>query len=394
MHRLWALVVLTINAPSMEEVSFMRAGWIVVVVMVVAMAAPVWAAPQELSLTPELGAAIERLLAGPGSGADLDAAAVTTLVQMARDLPVGGEFALPRRKGLSGALSVFTVAVPFARVVPYAYHPDIPSYATMPSSIRLQEWTSEAVKAAMRQLVANLSQPRTVHGVEREVIVPNLDTGGYYEYLQERVIALVPVEGTMVLASVACQVQPSSVGRRGLVVGDDRQWNYLFSETVGLGGALGWVKSYMYEGCSLAFFIPEQEKTRVVSFKWLRAGWSGINMVRPSHILEGMRRFGTDFRSILESPSLPSLAETIGLAAKVRGLPQDRLAALAQGALTAMLPQVSDRQLSELVRDRQYLQNVPRDEWERLAFLEIWKCRLGRTSSLTSCLEPLASVYP
>lgn len=350
-----------------------------------------WGALQALSVPVQAAQAMEQLLSLPGTEVSLAPQAVAEIVRWVRTLPDGGAFALPKRGGIAGAALVFTVNAPFSRVVSYAYHPDLPPYATMPSSIRFQEWTSEAAKEGMRQLVGDLTTPRVVHGVEQEVISPNLDTGGYYEYRQHRTVVTSLVAGMPVLVSVACQEQPSSVGKRGLVVGEDRDWNYLFSNTVGLGGLLGWVKSYMYEGCSIAVFVPEADVTRVVSFKWLRAGWADINMVKPEHIVAGMRRFAGDFCAVLESASLPPLAEALALAEKVRKLPADRLQSLAQSAIASMQPQVRDRSFAASLQSGEYCRTLAREELVRLVFLEFWKCRLGRRSSQTACVEMVYS---
>jgi len=348
-----------------------------------------WAAPKALELDPQLAQVIEKLLQLPETQGPVDADLVEPLVHWVRGLKDGEELSLPRRSDVPGAALVFSVAAPFEVVVPYGYHPDLPSYATMPSSIRFQGWTTEAAQEAMRRLVSDL-RPGVVRGIEDEVITPNVDTGGYYHYRQKRVVALVGLANGPALVSVACQVEPSSVGKRGVVVGEDQAWNYLFSEKVGLGGALGWVKSYMYEGCSVAVFLPDGPRaTRVASLKWLRAGWSGINMVRPSHIVEGMQRFARDFRAILESPKLPPLAEALSLVRQVRSLPEDRLRHFAWGVLQAMSAQLRDRDWISAIQGGEYMDAVERRELERLVFLEMWKCHLGRSSSLASCTQPL-----
>jgi hypothetical protein len=347
-----------------------------------------WAAPKALELEPQVGQTMEQLLQLPEMQGSVDGQSLEPLVQLVRGLNDGDALSLPRRGNAPGAALVFSVAMPFEVVVPYGYHPDLPSYATMPSSIRFQGWTTEAAKEGMRGLVSDL-RPGVVRGIEEEVITPNVDTGGYYHYRQKRVVALVTLADGPILVSVACQDGPSSVGKRGVVVGEDQAWNYLFSEKVGLGGALGWVKSYMYEGCSVAVFLPDGPRTRVASFKWLRAGWSGINMVHPSHIVEGMQRFARDFRAILESPKLPPMEEALHLARQVQSLPEERLRHFAGFALQAMSAQLRDRDLLSAIQGGQYMDTLERRELERLVFLEIWKCRLGRSSSLASCTQPL-----
>ena len=47
-------------------------------------------------------------------------------------------------------------------------------------------------------------------------------------------------------------LMPSNIGRKGCVVGDDANWNYLYSDETGLTKTgLGWVDSYMYDAHSI-----------------------------------------------------------------------------------------------------------------------------------------------
>jgi hypothetical protein len=60
-------------------------------------------------------------------------------------------------------------------------------------------------------------------------------------------------------------------------------------------------------------------------FQWLRAGWSGINFVQSSHILEGMRRFGRDCKMILESSRLPAPKQMISVYQWISRMPDGDL---------------------------------------------------------------------
>jgi hypothetical protein len=83
-------------------------------------------------------------------------------------------------------------------------------------------------------------------------------------------------------------VDVSDVGKKGYVMGTDDDWDYFYSGKPGLTiPALGWVKSYMYGSSGINIYEeidPQAGKVRCAVFKWLRAGWSGVNMVRRVYI--------------------------------------------------------------------------------------------------------------
>ena len=181
----------------------------------------------------------------------------------------------------------------------YLYNPRIPSYLLMPSSLRASSWTQFAAGRENLEQIAglyeSLADPVTIAGIEREMITPDANTGGYYTYDTDRVLILFRRGTDRVLLSVSRQKDASEVGRKGGVVGDDANWNYLFSEECGLTrSGLGWVKSYMYGACSVTVYVqPDDPKKplRVAMYKWLRAGWAGMNMVKENHILGGVKRY-------------------------------------------------------------------------------------------------------
>ena len=67
-------------------------------------------------------------------------------------------------------------------------------------------------------------------------------------------------------------------------------------------------ESYMYDSCTIMLYYEVDSKkplVRCAVFKWLRAGWSNINMVKKSHIYDGLVRHENNFKEILEHPLLP-----------------------------------------------------------------------------------------
>ena len=153
-------------------------------------------------------------------------------------------------------------------------------------------------------------------------IAPNTHSGAYYAYNIHQTILLFKFRQRNVLVTVSKQVDVSTVGKKGYVLGADDDWDYFYSGKPGLTiPALGWVKSYMYESSGIEIYDeidPGVPKVRCATFKWLRAGWSGINMVKKQHIYRGLKRFAKPLKEILEYPSLPSVETLAGEFSRIR----------------------------------------------------------------------------
>jgi hypothetical protein len=67
---------------------------------------------------------------------------------------------------------------------------------------------------------------------------------------------------------------------------------------------------YASNGINIYYEIdPGGPRVRCAMFKWLRAGWSKINMVQKKHIYRGLKRFAAPFKEILEHRGLPAAAK-------------------------------------------------------------------------------------
>ncbi len=332
---------------------------------------------------------LEYLLSVPVTKKDFARDQVSGIVDFVRSTAADTSMAMQDRNKATGAFYSFTLRGTLARLTEYVYNPDIPIYVTMPSSVREQEWLDRSMDMELKKLAQSIGQRGTalIRGTEREVITPDANTGGYYAYKQNRAMAVFPGPTGQVLISVSCQSEPSDVGRKGCVVGDDANWNYLYSEEKGLTKTgLGWVDSYMYNAHSVLVFVADDAAgiVRVGSFKWLNAGWAGMNMVKASHIINGIKRFASDFKTVLESPRLPGAKE---LAAMYRDLLADSaeslratvapyLEALARGEGSSSLTGT----FRKLLASGDYLRNMSREEMVKVAFKEYLKQRLGRQS--------------
>jgi hypothetical protein len=298
------------------------------------------------------------------------------------------------RENATGAYFFSNINVPLSRVIKYAYNPKIPAYVTLPSVVRFGGWNVKPTGPFdnLWGKVGDVRDPLIVRGVEYEEITPDLTTGGYYRYDMDRLIVLLNYRGKDFFLSVARQKKTSTVGRKGAIIGPDTDWNYFYSGQTGLNKAgLGWVSSYMYDAFSVSIlFEPgiSKAQTRYVTFKWLRAGWGGINMVGMGNIIEGCKRFALGFKKILESPQLPEAEQLIDTYSKIKSLSDQELTTRLQPIEKALKklcrtePVLSHSDFQDEIESGRHLGGMSREERESLLMSELVKLAIGKKSFL------------
>ncbi|MFZ4700555.1 MAG: hypothetical protein ACOYMG_10950, partial [Candidatus Methylumidiphilus sp.] len=237
-----------------------------------------------------------------------------------------------------------------------------------------------------------LNDPVSFSGIESVVNTPDETTGTYYQYDLYRSVILTQFNGRNLLISLSKQVDISNVGRKGLIIGGDDQWNYYYSNEAGLNRAgFGWVDSYMYDSKSVAFYVdgtPTGNTVRVGVFKWLRAGWSGINFVKRSHIYDGLDRFTSVFKEIVEHPSILDTAAWIDTLLEIQRLPKDQLQPIVRNYFQNVQNQaqrdgtLSSDELKVMSIDGQYMDSMGRDEMQSILIVEFLKQLLGKHSQI------------
>jgi hypothetical protein len=341
------------------------------------------------SLPESLYPGLEYLLTVPASGADIDPSKLNDIMNFVAATPPDTSMTMQDRDRASGGFHSFSMRGDLAKVVDYVYNPDIPVFVAMPSSVRDQEWLDPATRDALKLLPRALAEGRTllVRGKERETITPDANTGGYYSYRQDRAVAVFQGPTGPVLVSVSNQNEPSDIGRKGCVVGSDSNWNYLYSGEKGLTKTgLGWVDSYMYNAQSIIVFVADTSAgvVRAGSFKWLNAGWAKVNMVKQSHIINGIKRFAVDFKVVLESSHLPKAQELAEMYGALKADSPDNLRRMVAPYLEAISNSQEFSSLGgpfkDLLASGEYLQNMDRTEMVKIVLKEFLKQRLGRES--------------
>ncbi len=321
----------------------------------------------------------------------------TGLIDFVGTVTAGSSSKLTSREGASGAFHSFSLTGDLSHILDYSYNPGIPVYVTMPSSLSKQKWLTPQTDGELENLLRFFDSTegvRTLRGKDSEQITPDTNTGGYYNYIQDRFIAMLHGKTGPVLISSSVQSDISDVGKKGCVVGDDGDWNYLYSGETGLNKAgLGWVSSYMYKAHSVIVYVADTENSvvHIGSFKWLDAGWAKMNLVKSSHILNGIKRFASDFKTVLEAPGLPGPEVVAGKYTLLQQSDERELRKSVSVYLQALVDAdssgVRSNPFKKLLSSGKYLEKMSRDEMVKVLMLEYVKERIGK-ESLVSISPP------
>lgn len=235
--------------------------------------------------------------------------------------------------GSPSAYFDFDVRQHFGHILKYVFNPNVPGHLITPSSTRLSHWDrvqgSEGRLPALWDAADNLQVPIVVKGLETIENTPDVFSGAYYRYQLYRTLILFKYNNRRVLVSIAKQMGTSDVGKKGYVLGSDDNWDYFYSGRPGLTiPGLGWVKSRMYNSYGINIYIeldPAAPLLRCGAFRWVRAGWSKINVVKRHHIHNGLKRFAKPFKEIMEHPCLPGIGVLEEAFSKIKALSEDDL---------------------------------------------------------------------
>lgn len=355
---------------------------------------------KEIPLPAELTPGIDHLLAqvGPAPQQAFNPSGIEGLLNFVLSAKATGQLYVPeKRGGATAAYYEFDLQGDLQRLLRYTANPEIPAHLFMPSSVRRVRWlATEGGDSAMPQfaeLLTNLQSPKLVRGREREEITPNLNTGTYFAYDLDRTLILLQHRGQPVLVSLTRQKKTSDIGKKGVVLGNDASWDYIYSGQQGMTkSGLGWASTYMYDSFSITVYyqVPGRGLVRCSVLKWLDAGWAGVNFVSSRHIYDGLVRFGQDYKGVLEHPRLPSpeaLAAQVGRLGRLAPTQVDGLLKTYLAKLEARYGkggERSDPSYVELVQGETYLQGLKLEEKQAMLGLETLKCLLGK-----DCIDPL-----
>lgn len=276
------------------------------------------------------------------------------------------------------------------QILKYAYTRKIPSQAVIPSSIRLSYWKhfsgGEDNNAWYWNYPASEGDFQIIRGIQHEATSPDVSSWTYYSYDLERLLILSRYKDQNVFFSISRQ-QDKSPGKKAFALGGDKDWNYLYTQDTGVNKAgLGWVTPYMYESFSITVFVEQPDKSRVkcAMFKWLNAGAANINMVKKHHILEGIKRFQTGFKMVLENPHLPNPKDLADAFSQIEKLSIEDMRNEIGGYFVKLKARYHqddvfrDKKLAEFFTSPEYLNQLTREEMKGILNLEYMKTILKK----------------
>ena len=348
----------------------------------------------ETEIPQTLSSGIEYLLsfADPGSGTRFTPESIGDVIALAvSDKPGDRLYHTGKQFGTPSAYYEFDVQKSLAEILQLLYNRRIPAFALMPSSIRYCYWSavegrSDPVLPDLWTLLPAAVEPIVFRGVQHVENTPDLFSGAYFAYDLDSALILYRWNGRTVFISITRQKDISQIGRKGLILGADENWDYIYSDQAGLTRAgLGWVQSYMYDSYSISVYCEAgtaAPRVHCAVLKGVRAGWADLNMVKTRHVYKGLQRYGNAVKKILESPALPAAGK---LARDFDGLNRLSPAELRQRAGTC-LGRLADRYRNEkqLYRDcfarivrSEAINRMTRQELYAIVALEYMKQMLG-----------------
>ena len=296
------------------------------------------------------------------------------------------------RSNITSAYHEFDIRKDLKHVLDIGFNPGIPPFILSPSSIRLAYWTEvngkKQLPPDLSSMLSLLDQPIMVSGVEHEEITPDLNTGAYYGYDLNRTLVLLKHQGRPVLVSISKQKNVSDVGKKGVVLGKDDNWDYFYSGQNGLNKpGLGWVNSYMYDSYTISIFIERGGSlVHCGIFKWLRAGWADMNMVQNQHIYRGLQRYTNTVKAILECSSLPEPDKMAEIFSMIKTFSADELRDKVKNYITLLSQKYSDddgsggKLIAETIKDSSYLSQLSQYQMQSVLDVEYIKFLLGKNT--------------
>ena len=336
-------------------------------------------------------------LADPAKNVSFDSRMVAAVMEFVETPKAAEALYFPEiLRDLTSAYYDFDIQKSLKTIVDYAFNPEIPAVATTPSSARLFKYMDSGGKPQAHpqvgQYLHNINSPVVLRGRQFVEITPDLTSGAYYGYHLNQTLIVFKYRNHRVLITISKQMDISNVGKKGYILGSDRDWDYFYSGQIGLTlPALGWVKSYMYDSWGINIYTeidPDLPRVRCAAFKWLRAGWSGINLVQKKHIYRGLKRFAATYKEIMESPLLPPADQLAIDFARIRGLSQDALRSK-MDIYSKILKnrygsgrQDSHKWRSKLFEDKDHWHRMSEDEMESVLSIEYMKNILRKNQSV------------
>lgn len=342
-----------------------RRGWVCGLILFFGLGAGPVHALGPHSSPPGLEQAVEHLCREALLGHDPDPDRIAPLIAHVRAQgdASGGLF---RYDDAPGAYQGFAINQPMRRLLRYLYNPEIPQELIKPFSIRSSVWATPGSAEEQRRLWADPWPPAgmvVVRGEQYDRTTADLSTGGCYGMRLKRMLVFVPEERA--LLSVSVQSGPSEVGTKGYLVGRDEDSRYVYSDEEGLTRTgLGWVASRIQTNVSIGVYLDAGEGVRCGVFQWMRAGWSGLSVIKESYIKASLERYRARIGVVLNAADLPAPEDLEALFRALDGKSDTQLRREVEPILAGYLAQAEQEKnrTASGILEKGYAQRLDRGE--------------------------------
>ncbi len=298
---------------------------------------------------------------------------------------------LAKYENCTGSCLRREISVSLELILRYAYNPSIPSFVVFPSVMRLCDWYPESdivtSKAKLWNKLPTIDKPILLWGKQYEVTTPDSFAGAYYRYDSKRLIILLKHKDRKVLVSVSKMSHKSKMGKKAVIIDNDN-WNYFYSGIKGLNlKHISWMDTYMYDSFSVQiYYEADHAAPRTVSmlFKWLSAGWLGINVVKRSHILEGSIRAVESLKKVIESNSLPDSDDFARRVKQIKAMSENEIDnkikrySINFERIAKNHKDMSKKKFARIIANGGYANVLNREERLSILMLEYLKGQLGK----------------
>lgn len=302
----------------------------------------------------------------------------------------------PYPEKLGKATGIFwrsKINAPLATTLQYLYNPKVPNEIVYPASIRRARWQEGSDILTLssplwEQLGKHKDSPLVLRGREAEEITPDTFSGAYYKYLLDRVLLLTKHEGRNVLISVAVQDGRSDVGKKAAFIGEYDDWDFVYSGAAGtLAKGIGWADTYIYASSSVVVFYEDEpggKMTGYAMFRWMDAGWSGMNMVKDHHIISGAERSFKGLTEFMNSRKRPAPGTVASYVASLEALDVEALRerfhpySVKVEEAAATVPALKTDDFQKIIKNAGYGGSLTKDELVSAMSVNFIKQQLGK----------------
>lgn len=290
-----------------------------------------------LDTKPNIGADVEKSIlyifsALSKKNKAIDFEQIKALLTLTESKVSSGTVSIKDKNG-KGAFLRESIHAPIDTVISYYFNSAIPLEVIHPAGTRtiIPLRNSENIPKNDVANFLNKTQKdiKVYFGYDREETTPDLFTGASYSYPIKKMNILLPeYNGKRIALVVNQQMENSTISTKAVTIGDDQNWNYIYSSLQGsTDESTSWVKSRIYDSAMILLIVenPANNTTEVFLFKWLRAGWLRINVVSSSHIYRGSKRVLYSMNKVLSSPHVPSPEEIVAKYSELRRMQESDL---------------------------------------------------------------------